>query len=155
MQDCRKLDSLGAPLYHTEWTVDCGNYWNRSVPWFGRSTGDRRSSRSSVSLHVGGNCRLLVCTPKLLIQLFNASGRTLCAAGELATWAPVSGTFPHYGTLDSQSWLRYLMRYSTASRWADPALGFAVGWVSSLIVSSILFNRSRRTISTGLRMWRN
>ncbi|KAF8722675.1 hypothetical protein AX14_009689 [Amanita brunnescens Koide BX004] len=36
---------------------------------------------------------------------------TLCAVGELTTWAPVSGTFPHF-----------------AARWVDPALGFAVGW---------------------------
>ncbi|KAF8688058.1 hypothetical protein AX14_003541 [Amanita brunnescens Koide BX004] len=35
----------------------------------------------------------------------------LCVAGEMTTWAPVSGTFPHY-----------------AARWVDPALGFAVGW---------------------------
>ncbi|KAF9454452.1 hypothetical protein P691DRAFT_692680 [Macrolepiota fuliginosa MF-IS2] len=36
---------------------------------------------------------------------------SLCAVGEMAAWAPISGTFPHY-----------------AGRWVDPALGFAVGW---------------------------
>ncbi|KAJ7623715.1 general APC amino acid permease [Roridomyces roridus] len=36
---------------------------------------------------------------------------TLCGIAEMTTWAPISGTFPHY-----------------ASRWVDPALGFAVGW---------------------------
>lgn len=36
---------------------------------------------------------------------------SLCAVGEMATWAPISGTFPHF-----------------AARWVDPALGFAVGW---------------------------
>ncbi|KAG6812338.1 hypothetical protein H0H92_003325 [Tricholoma furcatifolium] len=36
---------------------------------------------------------------------------SLCSLGEMTTYAPVSGTFPHY-----------------ASRWVDPALGFAVGW---------------------------
>ncbi|KAF8806851.1 general amino acid permease 1 [Phlegmacium glaucopus] len=36
---------------------------------------------------------------------------SLCAVGEMATWAPISGTFIHF-----------------AARWVDPALGFAVGW---------------------------
>jgi amino acid transporter len=36
---------------------------------------------------------------------------SLCAVGEMSTWAPISGTFPHF-----------------AARWVDPALGFAVGW---------------------------
>ncbi|XP_006461751.1 hypothetical protein AGABI2DRAFT_205624 [Agaricus bisporus var. bisporus H97] len=36
---------------------------------------------------------------------------TLCSISELTTWAPISGTFPHFAT-----------------RWVDPALGFAVGW---------------------------
>jgi amino acid transporter len=36
---------------------------------------------------------------------------SLCAIGEMTTWAPISGTFPHF-----------------AARWVDPALGFAVGW---------------------------
>ncbi|KXN90682.1 putative proline-specific permease put4 [Leucoagaricus sp. SymC.cos] len=36
---------------------------------------------------------------------------TLCSIGEMSTWAPISGTFPHF-----------------AARWVDPALGFAVGW---------------------------
>ncbi|KAL4266681.1 Amino Acid-Polyamine-Organocation Superfamily YAT [Pleurotus pulmonarius] len=36
---------------------------------------------------------------------------SLCSVGEMTTHAPVSGTFPHF-----------------ASRWVDPALGFAVGW---------------------------
>jgi len=38
---------------------------------------------------------------------------TLSAVGEMTSFAPVSGTFPHY-----------------CSRFVDPALGFAVGWVS-------------------------
>ncbi|KAF9473415.1 general amino acid permease 1 [Pholiota conissans] len=36
---------------------------------------------------------------------------SLCAVGEMSTWAPISGTFPHF-----------------AARWVDPALGFATGW---------------------------
>jgi len=36
---------------------------------------------------------------------------SLCAIGEMTTWAPISGTFPHF-----------------SARWVDPALGFAVGW---------------------------
>ncbi|KAJ6485637.1 general APC amino acid permease [Mycena sanguinolenta] len=36
---------------------------------------------------------------------------SLCCIAEMTTWAPISGTFPHY-----------------AARWVDPALGFAVGW---------------------------
>ncbi|KAJ7708880.1 general APC amino acid permease [Mycena rosella] len=36
---------------------------------------------------------------------------SLCCIGEMTTWAPITGTFPHY-----------------ASRWVDPAFGFAVGW---------------------------
>ncbi|KAF9038572.1 general APC amino acid permease [Panaeolus papilionaceus] len=36
---------------------------------------------------------------------------SLCAVGEMTTWAPISGTFPHF-----------------AARWVDPALGFAAGW---------------------------
>jgi yeast amino acid transporter len=35
----------------------------------------------------------------------------LCAIGEMTSHAPISGTFPHF-----------------ASRWVDPALGFALGW---------------------------
>ncbi|KAF9234077.1 general amino acid permease 1 [Melanogaster broomeanus] len=36
---------------------------------------------------------------------------SLCAVGEMTSFAPIPGTFPRY-----------------ASRWVDPALGFAVGW---------------------------
>ncbi|KAF5373282.1 hypothetical protein D9615_007359 [Tricholomella constricta] len=36
---------------------------------------------------------------------------SLCSVAEMTTFAPISGTFPHY-----------------AGRWVDPALGFAVGW---------------------------
>ncbi|KAJ6606997.1 general APC amino acid permease [Mycena sp. CBHHK59/15] len=36
---------------------------------------------------------------------------SLCCIGEMTTWAPISGTFPHY-----------------AARWVDPAFGFAIGW---------------------------
>ncbi|KIJ21076.1 hypothetical protein PAXINDRAFT_96022 [Paxillus involutus ATCC 200175] len=36
---------------------------------------------------------------------------SLCSVGEMTSFAPISGTFPHY-----------------ASRWVDEALGFAVGW---------------------------
>ncbi|TFY64487.1 hypothetical protein EVJ58_g2599 [Rhodofomes roseus] len=36
---------------------------------------------------------------------------TLCSLGEMTAFAPISGSFPHY-----------------AARWADPALGFALGW---------------------------
>ncbi|KAJ7281975.1 general amino acid permease 1 [Mycena rebaudengoi] len=36
---------------------------------------------------------------------------SLCSIGEMTTWAPISGSFPHY-----------------ASRWVDPAFGFALGW---------------------------
>ena len=40
---------------------------------------------------------------------------SLCALGEMTSHAPISGTFPHY-----------------ASRWVDPAYGFALGYVCSL-----------------------
>jgi len=40
--------------------------------------------------------------------------QSLAALGEVTAHAPISGTFPHF-----------------AARWVDPALGFAVGWVSS------------------------
>ncbi|KAJ7065372.1 general APC amino acid permease [Mycena amicta] len=36
---------------------------------------------------------------------------SLCCIAEMTTWAPISGTFPHY-----------------AARWVDPAFGFAIGW---------------------------
>lgn len=36
---------------------------------------------------------------------------SLCSVGEMSTFAPISGTFPHF-----------------AARWVDPAFGFAVGW---------------------------
>ncbi|KAG1864814.1 amino acid permease/ SLC12A domain-containing protein [Suillus subluteus] len=36
---------------------------------------------------------------------------SLCSLGEMTSLAPISGSFPHF-----------------ASRWVDPALGFAVGW---------------------------
>ncbi|KAH9940775.1 general amino acid permease 1 [Epithele typhae] len=36
---------------------------------------------------------------------------SLCAVGEMTSHAPISGSFPHF-----------------ASRWVDPAFGFAVGW---------------------------
>ncbi|KAJ7029785.1 general APC amino acid permease [Mycena alexandri] len=36
---------------------------------------------------------------------------SLCCIGEMTTWAPISGTFPHL-----------------AARWVDPAFGFAIGW---------------------------
>ncbi|KAI0923590.1 hypothetical protein AcW1_006502 [Taiwanofungus camphoratus] len=36
---------------------------------------------------------------------------TLCAVGEMTSFAPISGSFPHY-----------------AARWVDPAFGFALGW---------------------------
>ncbi|KDQ19092.1 hypothetical protein BOTBODRAFT_103181 [Botryobasidium botryosum FD-172 SS1] len=36
---------------------------------------------------------------------------TLCSVGEMTSFAPISGSFPHY-----------------AARWVDPALGFALGW---------------------------
>ncbi|KIJ21080.1 hypothetical protein PAXINDRAFT_6860 [Paxillus involutus ATCC 200175] len=36
---------------------------------------------------------------------------SLCAISEMTSFAPIKGTFPYY-----------------ASRWVDPALGFAVGW---------------------------
>ncbi|OJA12034.1 hypothetical protein AZE42_02044 [Rhizopogon vesiculosus] len=36
---------------------------------------------------------------------------SLCSLGEMTSLAPISGTFPHF-----------------ASRWVDPALGFAIGW---------------------------
>ncbi|GBE86696.1 Probable proline-specific permease [Sparassis crispa] len=36
---------------------------------------------------------------------------TLCSVGEMTSFAPISGTFPHF-----------------AARWVDPAFGFALGW---------------------------
>ncbi|KAL0955295.1 hypothetical protein HGRIS_004184 [Hohenbuehelia grisea] len=45
---------------------------------------------------------------------------SLCSVAEMTTWAPISGSYPYY-----------------ASRWVDPAFGFAVGWNScySLAIS--------------------
>ena len=40
---------------------------------------------------------------------------SLCALGEMTSHAPISGTFPHY-----------------ASRWVDPAYGFALGYATFL-----------------------
>ncbi|THU82292.1 general amino acid permease 1 [Dendrothele bispora CBS 962.96] len=37
---------------------------------------------------------------------------TLCSVAEMASFAPISGSFPYYAT-----------------RWVDPALGFASGWI--------------------------
>lgn len=45
------------------------------------------------------------------ILVGTVSYSSLCAIGEMTTWAPISGTFPHF-----------------SARWVDPALGFAVGW---------------------------
>ena len=75
----------------------------------------------------------------------------------MTTWAPVSGTFPHYGTRHSRSWLpKIWWTYSIAARWVDPAFGFAVGWVSSLwLPVNFLLIGDRRTISTDMRMWNN
>ncbi|KAF9804049.1 hypothetical protein IEO21_09485 [Rhodonia placenta] len=36
---------------------------------------------------------------------------TICSLAEMASFAPISGSFPHY-----------------AARWVDPAFGFALGW---------------------------
>ncbi|KAF8329445.1 general amino acid permease 1 [Cantharellus anzutake] len=36
---------------------------------------------------------------------------TMCSVGEMTSFAPVSGSFPHF-----------------AARWVDPAFGFATGW---------------------------
>lgn len=47
---------------------------------------------------------------------------TLCGLAEMASFAPVSGSFPHY-----------------AARWVDPAFGFAVGSVSYNLMTSLAF----------------
>ncbi|KAF9224180.1 hypothetical protein BS17DRAFT_817080 [Gyrodon lividus] len=47
---------------------------------------------------------------------------SLCSVGEITSFAPIPGTFPHY-----------------ASRWVDEALGFAVGW---FFVVTPMFHRS-------------
>ena len=57
--------------------ADCGDYWNGFVPWFRRSFSDCGSSRSSVSLHVGWNCRLFVSTPNVHIQLISYFGKNV------------------------------------------------------------------------------
>jgi hypothetical protein len=49
----------------------------------------------------------------------------------MTTWAPISGTFPHFG-MQSKKYDRNtkINLLCIAARWVDPALGFAVGWVS-------------------------
>ncbi|KAF8317135.1 general amino acid permease 1 [Clavulina sp. PMI_390] len=49
----------------------------------------------------------------LLVYIFMATiaYSTLLSLGEMTTFAPISGTFPHF-----------------AARWVDPAFGFAIGW---------------------------
>ncbi|KAF8324365.1 general amino acid permease 1 [Cantharellus anzutake] len=49
----------------------------------------------------------------LLAYLFigSISYSTLCSLGEMTSFAPISGSFPHF-----------------AARWVDPAFGFATGW---------------------------
>jgi amino acid transporter len=45
------------------------------------------------------------------IHVASVAYSSLCAVGEMTSFAPISGTFPHY-----------------AARFVDPAFGFAVGW---------------------------
>ncbi|KAG7445116.1 general APC amino acid permease [Guyanagaster necrorhizus] len=53
---------------------------------------------------------------------------SLCSVGEMSTFAPISGTFPHFGELPTSLMTFLVKRYGTAARWVDPAFGFAVGW---------------------------
>lgn len=45
------------------------------------------------------------------ISAIQVAFSSLASVGEMTSHAPISGTFPHF-----------------ASRWVDPAFGFAVGW---------------------------
>lgn len=47
---------------------------------------------------------------------------TICSLAEMASFAPISGSFPHY-----------------AARWVDPAFGFALGCVA--FIFQIIFQR--------------
>jgi hypothetical protein len=47
----------------------------------------------------------------------------------MTTWAPISGTFPHFGMSSLPFWARTDSTLLEAARWVDPALGFSVGWV--------------------------
>ncbi|VVT46381.1 uncharacterized protein SAPINGB_P001185 [Magnusiomyces paraingens] len=67
-------------------------------------------------LVIGSGASLAAAGPGALLLSFMIVGvivwLVMCALGEMATWLPLSEGFPGY-----------------ASRFADPALGFAVGWI--------------------------
>ncbi|KAK7437927.1 hypothetical protein VKT23_018362 [Stygiomarasmius scandens] len=54
---------------------------------------------------------------------------TLSSVAEMASFAPIAGSFPYYG--GSSVLVRRISPYRNgiATRWVDPALGFASGWV--------------------------
>ena len=83
--------------------LDCWYYRYRSFLGFRWRVGYSRTTWRS---HRLCSCRyscLLVCTFLLCIIrfppliLYYPPERSLCAAGEMTTWAPISGTFPHFG----------------------------------------------------------
>lgn len=64
---------------------------------------------SGEALHVAGPLGALIA----YMLVGTVAYSSLCSVGEMTTFAPISGTFPHF-----------------AARWVDPAFGFAVGWVA-------------------------
>lgn len=62
---------------------------------------------SGEALHVAGPLGALIA----YMLVGTVAYSSLCSVGEMTTFAPISGTFPHF-----------------AARWVDPAFGFAVGW---------------------------
>ncbi|KAF7289086.1 General APC amino acid permease [Mycena chlorophos] len=92
--------------------VYCWDHWNGQVLRFSIQS---FYNNPLIGLFLGSGNALQVAGPlgSLLAYGLVASVAysSLCSVGEMTTWAPISGTFPHY-----------------AARWVDPALGFAVGW---------------------------
>jgi hypothetical protein len=71
----------------------------------------------------------------------------------MTTWAPISGTFPHFG-MSTLSYCPLHISDSTlleAARWVDPALGFAVGWVRCQNIPYRLSKVALRTIFIPMR----
>ena len=112
--------------------ADCGDYWNGFVPWFWRRFSGCGPSRSPDSLHVGGNCRLFVSTPNVHIQLISYFGKNVMLSWRDGNMGACVRNFPSLWCAPFVELTATLMDLSTAARWVDPALGFAVGWVSEV-----------------------
>ena len=102
----------------------CGGHWNRTVPgqWEGYVHSSRGELTNSAIAHGGpAGAFLAYCTVGSVIWSVRESLRLgfgvklTCAVvslGEMAVYAPISGSFIHY-----------------AERWLHPSAGFALGWL--------------------------